>query len=354
MKVSIQRAELLKALQRIQGVVEKRNTLPILGHVLMEAEGREITLFATDLEIGIRIAHPAVVVERGSVTLAGRKFYEIIREIPEEEVRLEASENHAVLIRSGASRFKVMGLAAQDYPVQPPLPPEPLLAIPHGVLLEMVQKTLFAVGENDARYVLNGVLLELKPLGHRRHHMRMVGTDGHRLALAEQEFESPDISSAAGKRSGEAEIVSVIIPRKALTEIKRLLVEEAQDPEVAFANNQLLLRQGSVLLFSRLMEGSFPNYQPVDPQGQRKARGGGQEVPGKRAETGLAPVPGKDPCRDASDRGRKALPVLQQPRSGRGPGGPCDLLPGRRTERRIQRPVPLGYPVGHERREGAF
>jgi DNA polymerase-3 subunit beta len=244
MKVTIQRGELLKALQKIQGVVEKRNTMPVLGHVLIEAEGETITLFATDLEIGIKSAHPAKVVEKGSVTLAGRKFYEIIRELAEEEVYLEQLENQWVLIESGASQFKVMGLPVQEYPVQPPSPAQPLLPIPHGVLLEVIQKTLFAVGENDPRYILNGVLFELHTLRHHRHLLRMVATDGHRLALAEREFESQNRSFTSGGSNGPAgegdgntparpaggDAVSAIIPKKTLSEVKRLMGEEDQDP----------------------------------------------------------------------------------------------------------------------------
>jgi DNA polymerase-3 subunit beta len=291
MKVNIQRGELLKALQKIQGVVEKRNTMPILGHVLLEAEGDlpagqagTVTLFATDLEIGIKSAHPAKVMEKGAVTLAGRKFYEIIRELAEEEVYLEKLENHGVLIESGASRFKVMGLPVEEYPVQPPSPAQPLLPIPHGILLELIQRTLFAVGENDARYILNGVLLELRPAGEHRHFLRLVGTDGHRLALAEKEFESQHTSFTSGgsnepagegaektpARPAGGDALSVIVPKKTLSEVKRLLGEEDQDPEVGFANNQMLFRQGNLILFSRLMEGTFPNYQQVIPKDNEK------------------------------------------------------------------------------------
>jgi DNA polymerase-3 subunit beta len=271
MKVNIQRGELLKVLQKIQCVVEKRNTMPILGHVLIEADGETITLFATDLEIGIKSAHPAKVVEKGSVTLAGRKFYEIIRELPEGEVHLEEMENHGVFIESGPSQFKVMGLPVQEYPVQPPILQQSLLRIPRSTLSELIQKTVFAVGENDARYILNGVLLELRPAGEHRYCLRLVGTDGHRLALAEREFESqPSSALERTMGSGPVDPVSVIIPKKTLIEIKRLLEEEEQDPEVGFAKNQMLFRQGSLLLLSRLMEGTFPNYQQVIPKDNEK------------------------------------------------------------------------------------
>ncbi|MCI0527886.1 MAG: hypothetical protein L0Y56_10660, partial [Nitrospira sp.] len=132
MKLKIQRGELLKALQRVQGVVERRNTMPILGHVLIEAQGDSLTLFATDLEIGIKSAYPAKVIKTGAVTIAGRKFYEIIRELPEGEVHLEELENHWVFIESGTSQFKVMGVPVQEYPVQPPIPHQSMQRIPRG------------------------------------------------------------------------------------------------------------------------------------------------------------------------------------------------------------------------------
>jgi len=268
MKVKIQRGELLKGLLRLQGVVERRNTMPILGHVFIETDADAITLFATDLEIGIKSAYPAKVLDKGAMTIAGRKFYEIIREIPEGEVHLEELENHWVLIESGQSRFKIMGLPAQEYPVKPPSPQDPLLRIPHGVLSELIQKTLFAVGENDARYILNGVLFELRAVGDHRYSLRLVGTDGHRLAMIEREFESQKPAASGGQGAGDE--VSVIIPKKTLLEIKRLIEEDEQEPEVGFAKNQLLFRQGKLLLFSRLMEGTYPNYQQVIPKDNDK------------------------------------------------------------------------------------
>jgi DNA polymerase-3 subunit beta len=123
------------------------------------------------------------------------------------------------------------------------------------------------VGENDARYILNGVLFELRTIGNHRHTLRLVGTDGHRLALVEREFESHTPPQAD---TGPLDPVSVIIPKKTLIEVKRLLEEEDQDPEVGFAKNQMLFRQGNLLLLSRLMEGTYPNYQQVIPKDNEK------------------------------------------------------------------------------------
>lgn len=263
MKVTIERNVLLKGLQRLQGVVDRRNTMPVLGHILMEAEGQSLTLFGTDLEIGIKTAYPAKVEQGGSATVLGRKVYEIMRELPESEIRLEREENDRVSIEAGQSRFKILGLPVKDYPVKPPVAEEAALAIPRAVLMELIDRTLFAVGENDARYILNGLLLELKIAEHHGR-LRLVGTDGHRLAMGEREFNCP------GKTASKPQEISAIVPKKAVLEIKKLLEEGEQDPEIAVSKNQILFRQGDCLLLSRLMEGTYPNYEQVIPKGNEK------------------------------------------------------------------------------------
>lgn len=271
MKVKIQRGELLKGLQRVQGVVERRNTMPILGHILLEAGEDKLTLFATDLEIGIRCAYPATAIDKGRVTIAGRKFYEIIRELPEGEVHLQETENHWVEIQAATSQFKVTGLPVQEYPAQPFTLQQPLLSIPRTVLQELIPKTLFAVGENDTRYILNGVLLELRSESATSCLIRLVGTDGHRLAMVERGFEAVRAGGSDQPGGlGPEGAVSAIVPKKTLMEIKRLMEEDDQDPEMGFTKNQMLFRQGNLLLFSRLMEGTYPNYQQVIPKDNEK------------------------------------------------------------------------------------
>src|SRR5918996_1934685 len=161
MKVRIARDELLTGLQRVQGVVEKRNTMPILSNILLEAKADGVDILATDLEVGMRGLYKASVQEPGSVTLSARKLYEILKEIREPEVELSVAENNWATVQAGKSQFKVVGLPSSDYPAMPAIEREGLTPLASAGLLELIRKTLFAVGDNDARYILNGLLVTL-------------------------------------------------------------------------------------------------------------------------------------------------------------------------------------------------
>jgi len=259
MELTISRNALLKGLQRIQGIVEKRNTMPILSHVLIETAERGVTMFATDLELGVRGLYQATIKSAGSATISARKLFEIVRELPEEDVVLTGEENHWVRIECGRSRFKVAGLPPADFPVFPGIGKEAMIPITREVFLDLVRRTLFAVGENDARYVLNGVLCAIE--GGR---IRMVGTDGHRLAVAERALDCPKGTPAYPD-------VSAIIPKKALLEMKKLVEDGEGDAlEIGFTKTQFMFRQGDLLLLTRLMEGNYPNYHQVIPMGNDK------------------------------------------------------------------------------------
>jgi len=260
MELTIPRTGLLKALQRVQGIVEKRNTMPILAHALVETGDRALTVFATDLELGVRGVYPATIKTPGSATVSARKLFEIVRELSEEEVLLASEDNHWVRVESGRSRFKVAGLPPGDFPVFPGIERETMIPIPADLFLDLMKKTLFAVGENDARYVLNGVLCTLE--GGRT--IRMVGTDGHRLAVAERALER-----AKGKPAYPD--VNAIVPKKALLEMKKLIEDDGGSAiEIAFTKTQFLFRQGDLVLLTRLMEGNYPNYRQVIPAGNDK------------------------------------------------------------------------------------
>ena len=159
MRVTIARDELLTALQRVQGVVEKRNTMPSLSNVLLEAKKEGLDILATDLELGMRGLYKAKVEEPGSVTFSARKLYEILKEIKESEISLAVTDHSLVNIRAGRSQFKVVGLPSKDFPPLPPIEREGLIPLPGAGLLQLIRKTLFAVGDNDTRYVLNGLLI---------------------------------------------------------------------------------------------------------------------------------------------------------------------------------------------------
>ncbi len=262
MRLTISRGELLTGFQRVQGVVEKRNTMPILSNILFEAKGDQVVLFATDLEIGIRGTYKAEVSQPGGVTVSARKLYEIIRELPEGTVTITSEDNHAVRIEAGKSEFKVLGLPPQEFPAMPAVESETLMPVDRKVLSDLIRKTAFAAGDNNARYILNGLLVTLFAK-EKKQAIRFVGTDGHRLAVIERPMND-------GKGKGLSGEQTAIVPKKAAMEIKKLLDENEEAPEIGVSKNQMIFRRGNILLLARLMEGSYPNYQQVIPKENEK------------------------------------------------------------------------------------
>lgn len=259
MKVRIGRDELLTGLQRVQGVVEKRNTMPILSNILLEVKQEGTEIVATDLEIGMRGLYKATVLKPGGVTISARKLFEIIKELPPGDIELTAGDNNWTTIQAGKSQFKIVGLPSADYPALPAIEREGLTPLSGDGLLELIRKTLFAAGDNDARYILNGLLVTLVTTD-KKTTLRLVGTDGHRLAVAEQEV------GKAGSKGAPQEI-KAIIPKKAAHEMRRLLEEGGDtEPLIGFAKNMMIFRKSGLLLTSRLMEGNYPNYQQVIPK----------------------------------------------------------------------------------------
>ncbi len=262
MRVTVERDELLTALHRVQGIVEKRNTMPSLANVLLEAKPEGLDISATDLELGMRGLYNATVQESGSITFSARKLYEILKEINDSEISITVTDDDLVTIKTNRGEFKVVGLPSKDFPPLPAIERESLLPLPGSGLLQLIRKTLFAVGDNDTRYVLNGLLIVVTNIGEMPI-IRLVGTDGHRLAMAEQKLETD------GKASPEPE-QKVIVPKKAANEIRRLLEEGGDEPMIGFTKNMLIFRKSRLVLTSRLMEGNYPNYQRVIPKASNK------------------------------------------------------------------------------------
>lgn len=263
MKIKIERKDLLTGIQRVQGVVEKRNTMPILSHILMEAQRDKISLFATDLEIGIQGAYPAEIIEPGRLTFSARKLFEIVREFPEGKVEITGEAKNWVVIQSGKSHFRIVGLPPEEFPTPPTSDAESKLPIDAAALSDLIRRTLYASGENDARYILNGILVQFQEGAGKKKVIRFVATDGHRLSLAEAPVTAD---------TGNLPEQNIIVPKKAILEIKKAL-DEAEDegaPELAIGKNQLVFRRGAFILTSRLMEGNYPNYRQVIPSGNDK------------------------------------------------------------------------------------
>jgi DNA polymerase-3 subunit beta len=258
MKLSIDKIDLQRGLARLQAIVEKRSSMPILANVLATASGNKETgrleLAATDLEVGIRGSQTAKVTKPGALTISARKLYDIVRELPDEPIQLESTPNSYLDIRCGRARFTLAGTDAQEYPSLPDFSPGRMVRLQAAVLSQMIEGTMYAASLDETRYNLNGVYFEVVPETAR---IRMVATDGHRLALVERTAGS-DVSGLAS---------GVIVPRKGLAELKRLVDEvDADEVEIGFEGNSGLARSGNVTLVMRLIEGEFPNYQQVIPK----------------------------------------------------------------------------------------
>jgi len=262
MKIRIARDELLTGLQRVQGVVEKRNTMPALSNILLETKQDGVELVATDLEIGIRGHYKAEVLEPGSVSVSARKLFEILREMPDSEIAITTQDNNWVQIHAGKIQFKIVGLPGTDFPALPTVEREGRVSISGSGFASLIRKTMFAVGDNDARYILNGLLITLVS-NDKKVMMRLVGTDGHRLAVAESELAQDAVSEVPKE-------IRAIIPRKAAQEMRRLLEEEAGEPLLGFTKNLVTFQRSGVFLTSRVMEGTYPNYQQVIPKDNTK------------------------------------------------------------------------------------
>ncbi len=255
MEISVKREDLLHGLYLVQGVVERRTPQPILTHVLIEADGESVSMSATDMEVGLRCRITASVKGKGTVTANARKLYEIAREVTAEEVTLKASAAGWVDLLAGRSKFKVVSLDPKDFPALPLGPGASTgtnIKIASGTLREMIDKTLFAVSTDETRFNLSGVYLESGDDG-----LRMVATDGHRLAMIERALKAPALPKG------------VIMPRKGLVEVRKLLEQEEAELSLVIAEKDVRVQTPEVAFFMRLIEGEFPDYKQVIPGSTR-------------------------------------------------------------------------------------
>lgn len=255
MRFRIKREELIKGLARVQSVADRKSTMPILSNVLIETGEGGVSMTATDLEIGIRGVYAAEVEREGGLTLSARKLYEIARELPSEDVTVESTEANWAVVTSGQATFKFTGLAKEEFPTLPEVEGADFLPVDRQVMRELIKKTIFSAGDNDTRYVLNGIYMHMKPAQDGMA-VEVVGTDGHRLAVLETTLDT------GGKSAEEA---SAIIPKKSASELKKLLDEDDGGFEMALAKNHVVFRLGTLYMVSRLIEGNYPNYRQVIP-----------------------------------------------------------------------------------------
>jgi DNA polymerase-3 subunit beta len=254
---SINREAFLQGLSRVQSIVERKNTVPILSNVLIDGSGGRLKLMATDMEVGISGYLDGSMKSEGAVTVSARKLFEIIKELPSEsEVNLQVKDGNVSEITCGTSSFELKGLPAEDFPSLPAYEDGNFLTLDAESFGEMIRKTIYAASTDETRYNLTGVLFQMED-GDGSNFVRMVATDGHRLAMVEK--------GAEGKiRPGE----SVVIPRKSLNEVRRLLDEGDGEIEVDFQKQHGVFRKDSIVLTTRLIDMSFPSYQQVIPEGE--------------------------------------------------------------------------------------
>jgi DNA polymerase-3 subunit beta len=249
MEILVRRSDLAKELHLVQGIVERKNSIPILSNVLAEARSGELRISATDLDVSLQCGCAAQVIEEGGVTLSAKKLYEIVRSLPESDVSLKLEKDAWTFIRCERSEFRMAGLPKEDFPTLPDGKSGRAIEIPASLLKALIQRTQFAITAEDARYYLAGALLVLD-----KDAVAMVATDGHRLAWAQ--------------RKGAlkiAEPLRVLVPRKAITELGRLMDELGPDEVVTFQQGEthLVFSAGGRTLASKMVEAQFPAFEKV-------------------------------------------------------------------------------------------
>lgn len=256
MKIEIEKKELIALISKTQNIVEKRNTMPVLINVLIEAKGDskngQLQVFATDLEVSLTDSIKCKTLQEGRVAVGARNLFDIVKELSEGQLQLIKKENNWLEIKQGKYLSKIVGISPEEYPVFPTYDGQNFLKIEAQTLKDMIDKTIYSVSNDETRYHLNGVYFEQKG----QEDYSMVATDGHRLSMIQKKFSAkPLLNSTNG----------VIIPRKGLAEVKKLLESLGGEFDIAIDGAQLIVKHGSTILMIRLIEGKYPNYNQLIP-----------------------------------------------------------------------------------------
>lgn len=249
MKYIVSKDVLLKGIQATQNAISTKTSLPILSNILMEAQNNEVVFIATDLDMGIISTIPVKPQITGSVTVPAKKFLDIVKELPDSEITVSVKKNNLVHIECQNCSFKIMGLPKDEFPQLPEFKDKDSIAIQQSKLKTLLSRTNFAMSRDETRYVLNGVLVIIK-----QSYIRLVATDGRRLAIAEYKIQLPKTQER-----------KVIIPAKTVNELNKVLQEDG-DVKIFFGDNQISFDVGQTKVISRLIEGEFPNYEQVIPK----------------------------------------------------------------------------------------
>ena len=252
MEFTVRKFDLLQELTLIQGVVERKTTIPILANVLVRAGAGELEILATDLDIGLKSKCPIKLTTPGSVTLPAKRVYEIVRALPDKEIKFKRADGNWVTVTCGTSRFRIAGLPQEDFPVIAEPKAKPIKISP-VVLGKLITRTVFAISTEDSKYTLSGALMIIKPAS-----ITMVATDGHRLAHIEMADSFEDVT----------EEIRILVPKKAMGELVKMVSEAGEGEECAFSrdDNHLFFDMGKRLLVARMLTGQFPNFEAVLPR----------------------------------------------------------------------------------------
>lgn len=253
MKFTSNKDNLSFGVQVVQRAVSSKNPLPVLSGILLNLKNGQLIFTATDLEMGIECSVPVDTGEEGGVVLPSRYFGEIVRKLPDVKISLDVNkENNSTSIKYGQSEFNLLGLPADDFPILPSIDSESTLIIKKEIFKNMIKQVSFSVSSDDNRPVFTGILVEIE-----NGSIRLIATDTHRLAYRSGKIENLDLSFSK----------SVIIPGKTLNELNRIMNSDSEEIKIAFGDNQIVFEMPGIRLISRLIEGQFPNYKQVIPQG---------------------------------------------------------------------------------------
>lgn len=269
MKVICARKDLYEGVQTAARAVSARTSLPILGHLLITAEEDKIRIAATDLEIGMECVVEANVQEPGSMTAPARVISEVLASLPETDVALSVDDTNTVSIKAATSDFSILGLPPEEFPMLPEVREEVSFVIEREVLREGIRKTSFAIGIDESRAILTGILVQVTESG-----LKLVSTDTHRLCVL-------DCALVEGRGA-----VNAIVPGRAMNEVLRVVPEGEGTVSVGISNSQVKFKVGDTILISRLIEGQFPNFEKVIPTEHNKKL----TIPAEQFESSLKRV----------------------------------------------------------------
>jgi DNA polymerase-3 subunit beta len=334
MRFSLQREVFLKPLAQVVNVVERRQTLPVLANLLVQVRAGQLSLTGTDLEVEMVARHAVDDAQDGETTIPARKLFEIVRALPDGSKVTVSQSGDKVTVSAGRSRFTLASLPANDFPSVDEVEATERVRVPEAGLKELIERTAFAMAQQDVRYYLNGLLFDLRDKT-----LRCVATDGHRLALCE----APLDGGAQAKRQ-------IIVPRKGVQELQRLLEGGDRELELEVGRNHIRVKRDDVTFTSKLIDGRFPDYEAVIPIGADREVKVDREV--LRAALQRAAILSNEKYRGVRVEVSPGPAEHQraQPRAGRGPGRDRSRHPRGRPGDRLQRELPAGRPLRPARR----